>query len=201
MTPNLFAFLRVAGLRLKAVVGDPLRGDVFVLHLVTHFVADVGIGTCVRGSAVSAFCDRHVVDILSVTVRWHGCANGCSMNFSPVGLLWTRHPGKDAKRPLCHCCPRHLVFRARNLNFLKAAIGVQGHFGWWYPPPPLVVPHPTEDGPPPPPGGWSPSDGPPPPPGGPHHHRTRGAERGHVAVRGTEQTHGRARRSCHHGHK
>ena len=51
-------------LRLKAVAGDPLRGDAFVLHLVAHFVADVGVGTFVRGSAVSAFCDSHVVDIL-----------------------------------------------------------------------------------------------------------------------------------------
>ena len=117
---NLFAFLR---LRLKAVDGDPLRSDAFVLHLVTHFVADVGVGTFVRGSAVCAFCDSHVVDILSVTVGCDGCANGCSAHFSPVGLLWARHPGEDAKRPFCHCCAR-LVFRARNLNCLKAAIGV-----------------------------------------------------------------------------
>ena len=106
------------------VAGDPLRGDVFVLHLVAHFVADVGVGTFVRGSAVSAFCDGHVVDILRVTVGCDGCANGCSVHFSPVGLLWARHPGEDAKRPFCRCCARRVVFRARNLNCLKAAVGV-----------------------------------------------------------------------------
>ena len=69
-------------------------------------------------------------------------------------------------------------------------------------PPPLVVPHPREDGPPPPPGGRLPSDGPPPPPGGPHHHRTRTFAGTEIAARrGAEQTHGLARRSCHHGHK
>ena len=130
IAPNLFAFLRVTGLRLKAVAGDPLRGDVFVSHLVAHFVADVGVGTFMCGSAVCAFGDGHVVDILSVTVRCDDCANGCSVHFSPVGMLWARHPGKDAKRPFCHCCARHLVFRARNLNSLKAAIGVQGRSGW-----------------------------------------------------------------------
>ena len=50
MAPNLFAFLRDASLRLKAVAGNPLRGDAFVLHLVAHVVADVGVGTFVRGS-------------------------------------------------------------------------------------------------------------------------------------------------------
>ena len=60
-----------------------------------------------RGSAVSAFCDGHVVDILSVTVD--GCANGCTIHFRPVGLLWAHHPGEDAKRPFCHCCARRLV--------------------------------------------------------------------------------------------
>ena len=63
----------------------PLRGDAFVLHLVAHFVADVGVGTFMRGSAVSAFCDGHVVDILSVTVGCHGYAIGCSVHFSLVG--------------------------------------------------------------------------------------------------------------------
>ena len=46
--PDLFAFLRVAGLRLKAVAGDPLCGDAFMLHLVAHFVADVGVRTFSR---------------------------------------------------------------------------------------------------------------------------------------------------------
>ena len=121
---NLFAFLRVTGLRLKAVAGDPLHGDAFVLYLVTHFVADVSVRTFVRGSAVCAFCDGHVVDVLSVTVRCNGHADGCSIHFSPVGLLWARHMGEDAKRPFCYCCASRLVFRARNLNCLKAAIGV-----------------------------------------------------------------------------
>ena len=71
-----------------------------MLHLVAHFVADVGIGTFVRGSAVSAFCDGHVVDILSVNVRCDSCANGCSVPFSPVGLLWARHPGEDTNEAL-----------------------------------------------------------------------------------------------------
>ena len=101
IAPNLFAFLLVTGLRLKAVARDPLRGDVFVLHLVAHFVADVGVGTFVRGSVVCAFCDGHVVDVLSVTV---GC-NGCSVHFSPVGMLWARHPGEDAKRPFVTAMP------------------------------------------------------------------------------------------------
>ena len=86
-------YLRVAGLRLKAVARHPLRNDVFVLHLVAHFVADVGVGAFVRGSAVSAFCDGHVVDILSVTVGCDGCANGCSVHVSRVGLVWACHPG------------------------------------------------------------------------------------------------------------
>ena len=42
--PNMFAFLRVAGLRLNTVASDPLRGDAFMLRLVAHFVADVGAG-------------------------------------------------------------------------------------------------------------------------------------------------------------
>ena len=67
---------------------------------------------------------QQVVDILSVTVGCDGCADGCSVHFSPVGLLWARHPGEDAKRPFGYCCARHLIFRARNLNCLKAAIGV-----------------------------------------------------------------------------
>ena len=109
---NLLAFLRVARLRLKVVVGDPLHGVTFVLHLVAHSVADVGVGTFVHGLAVRAFSDGHVVDILSVTVGCDGCANGCSVHFSPVGLPWARHPGKDAKRPFCRCCSQRLVFRA-----------------------------------------------------------------------------------------
>ena len=80
-----------------------------MLHLVTHFVADVSVRTFVRGSAVCAFCDDHVVDVLSVTVRCNGHADGCSVHFSPVGLLWARHPGEDAKRPFCYCCARLLA--------------------------------------------------------------------------------------------
>ena len=90
-------------------------------------------------------------------------------------------------------------------------------------PPPLVVPHPREDAPPPPPWGTTP-----PPYTDICRHKNcsikrknsacpmpvalpglrikppigqGGAEREHVAVRGAEQTHGHARRSCHHGHK
>ena len=124
MAPNMFAFLRVAGLRLKAVVGDPLRSDAFVLHLVAHLVANIGVRTFIRGSAVSAFCDGHVVDILSVTIGCDGCANGCPVHFSLVGLLWARHLGEDAKRPFCHCSACRLVFRAGNLNCLKVDVGV-----------------------------------------------------------------------------
>ena len=109
MALNLFALLRVVGLRLKAVAGDPLCGDAFVLRLAAHFVADVVAGTFMRGSAVSAFCD-------SFTVGCNGCANGCSAPFSLVALLWARHPGEDAKRPFCH-------FGACNLNCLKTAVG------------------------------------------------------------------------------
>ena len=112
---NSFTAVRVAGLRLKAVAGDPLRDDMFVLHLVVHLVADVGVGTFVCGSAVSALCDGHVVHILSVTVGCNGSTNGCSVHFRPVGLLWARHPGEDAKRPFCHCGACRLVFCAHNL--------------------------------------------------------------------------------------
>ena len=108
--PNLSAFLRVMGLRLNAMAGDPLHSDAFVSHLVAHFVANVGVRAFVRGSAVSAVSDGQLVDILSVAVGCDGCANGCPVHFSPVGLLWARHPGEDAKRPLCHCGTRRLVF-------------------------------------------------------------------------------------------
>ena len=124
IAPIWFTFLLVKGLHLRAVFGHPLRGDAFVLHLVAHVVADVGVGTFLCGLALSAFCDGHVVDICSVPVECDGCANDCSIHFSLVRVLWARNPGEDAKRPFCHCCARHLVFRARNLNCLKTAIGV-----------------------------------------------------------------------------
>ena len=92
------------GLRLKAVAVDPLRGDAFLLPLIVHFVVDVGVGTFVRGSAVSTFCDGHFVHMLSVIVGCDGYANDCCVHFNPVGLLWARDPGEDAKRPFCQCC-------------------------------------------------------------------------------------------------
>ena len=64
LLPHCTKFVQVparCGLLLKAVAGDPLRGDVFVLHPLAHFVANVGVTAFVPGSAVSAFCDGHVV--------------------------------------------------------------------------------------------------------------------------------------------
>ena len=68
IAPNWFAFLRATGLRLRAVASDPLRGDTFVLHLVAHFVADVGIGTLARAPCTLVVLIGHFKGVASMEI-------------------------------------------------------------------------------------------------------------------------------------